>query len=283
MKDDEICAYVHAWARHEIFMGFASADATVRSGLSAMEAARLSGATLLEACSGGVRSLPAVDVPVDVMVEDDALTYRFPHGHPDPARRGALNGEFLEPHRFVERLLPILDALCVRIVVLCPAPFYRTDAMSLHTLMRQLDRFLAVLPRPYCYALEPPADTLLQPEYFACLRSRGVMHVFTEGDALLRRLPPVSEQLQMAGAFGGPYCVVRATSWTGAPGIQWPRPDVLRRRQGWADAVRRCLAAGLPLHLFIDDEADPLHSLGVLMAMLNDDLARLSRFGRRAA
>ena len=283
MTNGDISAYVRAWARHGILIGFASVDAAARGGLSPMEAAGLCGAMTLESCRGTMSA--ATNVPADVVVEDDALAYRFSYGHPDPARRGAQNHEFLEPHGFVERLLPFLDVHRgrIRVVVLRLAPLSAAEGLSFRAVMRRLDHFLALLPRPYRYALEPPDGDLLRPEYFACLRFRGVAHAFAEGDALLRRLPPVSEQFMMVGLSGASYCVVRTVVWSGVPGIQWPRPDVPQRRQGWVDAVRQCLAAGIPLHLLVDDEIDPLGALGVLLTTLNGDLARLSRLRRRAA
>jgi hypothetical protein len=303
MTNDMLSSYLRAWARHRVFIALSSHEAAARSGLTCGEAARLFGALCLEAPPAGerfppppartasqARSLPA-ECAVDLVVRDTSLIYRFSYGHPEPVRRGEVNAGFLSPDGLGGRLLPLLDALGerLRLVILRPAPLYRTEALPFGHLLERLDGFLAALPGPCRYALEPASPAVLRPEYFACLRAHGVLHVFDEGDPLFRMMPPLAEQLAAPGGFALPeagsetglVCVVRSTACAGLPGVPWPQPGL--RRQGWCDAVRRCLAAGVPLHLFVDDEHDPLRSLGVLMAMLNTDLARQSVLRRRAA
>jgi hypothetical protein len=259
----------------------------LRCGVNVDRAIDIFGTITIEETIDGLRLAAAgwKQTPVDIILNDDALTHRFPYAHPEYALRGMINPSFLDPHGFVDRLLPALDAIGqrARIIVLRMAPIAQAEPLPFGDVLGKLDRFLALLPRPYRFAIEPPNASALRPEYFACLRRRGVAHVFGEGDGLLRPMPPVSEQLSMPGALAPPVCVVRSTALARIPGIAWPEPDAMLRRQGWADAVRRCLAAGATLHLFIDDESDPLRSLGALMAMLNDDLARRSVIRRRAA
>ena len=297
MTSDLLSSYIRAWSRHRVFIALASPDAALRSGLAPAEAARLFGAVPLELsllpvaspASPSVSWLAAVRSAggqVDVVVEDEALVYRFPYGHRDPERRGELNPAFLQAEGLAARLLPVLDGLAeqVRLVVLRPAPLYRTEALPFGELLGKLDGFLARLPRPYRFALEPAGAELLRPEYFACLRARGVAHVFGEGEGLLHTLPGLSEQLAAPGApSAGPVCVVRSRACVPVPGLSWPGPDPAARRRGWCDAVRRCLSSGMPLYLSVDDERDPLRALGRLLELLNEDLARRSVFRRRAA
>ncbi len=288
MTHDVLSSYVRAWSRHRIFLAFPSPEAAARSGLSAPQAARLCGAACVE-LSPFLPRPAAPDAPdgcpVDLIVEDDSLTYRFPHRHPDPARRGEVNGDFLNPSLLAGRLSPVLETLKerVRLVVLRPAPLFHTETLPLSAMLGRLDRLLARLPGPYRYGLEPAGPVCLHPEYFACLRARGVVPLAAEGDSLLRALPPLADQLAAPDIVAPPACVLWSQARPGAPGLPGPRPDRARRWQAWCDAVRRCLTRGIPLHLFIDDERDPLGALGFLMEMLNDDLARQSILRRRAA
>ncbi len=278
--------YLRAWARHEVFITLASRDAFARSGLNAGMAAELFGTTLAELpADGALQYAPHGAGTVDVIVEDDALVCRFPYDHPDRARRGTLNDAFLHPERFAGRLAAALAPLggAVRLVVLHPAPLYRTEEMSFAEFLGRLDRFLAMLPPPHRYALEPVGPLCFRREYFACLQARGVVHVLSEGEALFRALPPVSDQLAMPGALGHPLCVVRTMPDPVVPGMFRPVPDVALRRQGWRDVVRRCLAEHLPVYLFADDATDPLRSLMTLMTMMNDDLAERSVIRSHAA
>ncbi len=278
--------YLRAWARHEVFVTLASREAFARSGLNAGMAAELFGTTLAELpADGALHYAPHGAVAVDVIVEDDALVCRFPHDHPERARRGELNDAFLRPERFAERLAAALAPLgeAVRLVVLHPAPLYRTEEITFGGFLDKLDRFLSLLPPSYRYALEPVGPLCFRQEYFACLNARGVAHVFSEGESLFRVLPSVSDQLSLPGAFDHPFCVVRTMPDPVVPGMLWPVPDVALRRQGWCNVVRRCLAERIPVYLFADDAADPLRSLMMFMEMMNEDLAERSVIRSHAA
>lgn len=275
---DGLSAYTRAWSRHSVFVTLASRDACVRSGLEPGAEAALFGATLAELSADGTLRRPSCAAgAVDVIVEDDTLIYRYPYEHPDRARRGEVNDGFLRPERFVDRLAAALESLeSVRLVVLRPAPLYKTEEIAFGDFLDRLDRLLGMLPPSYRYALEPAGPICIRHEYFACLRARGVAHVFSEGESLLRPLPTVVDQLALPGAFGGSFCVVRATPDNAVPGMRWPVPDVALRRQGWCDAARRCLAGHVPLYLMADDETDPLGAVMGFMEMMNEELAKRS-------
>ncbi len=278
--------YLRAWARHEVFLTLASRDAFVRSGLHAGMETEMFGTTLAELPStGALHYVPRGAAMVDVIAEDDALICRFPYDHPDRARRGTLNERFLHPGRFGERLQTALAPLgeVVRLVVLHPAPLYGTEEMAFPTFLERLDGFLAMLPPQYRYALEPVGPLCFRQEYFACLHARGVAHVFSEGETLLRALPSVGDQLAMPGAFCPPFCVVRTLSNPTVPGVFSPPADGALRRQGWCDAVRRSLVEHIPAYLFVDDPTDPLRSLMLFMEMMNEDLAQRSVIRSHAA
>ena len=282
-----LASYIRTWSLHHVHIGLASTEAMTRSGLTHAMMVQLFGAACLDGTAPGLQRAVAQfgSEPVDVLVSDDALAYRFPHAHRERLLRGMANPDFLEPHHFVDRLLPVLDRLGTRarVVVLRMVPISPAEQMPFLPFLSKLDRFLAILPRPYRFALEPPNALVLRPEYFFCLRNRGVAHVFSDGDGVIRSMPSISEQLAISGAMTKPYCVVRSEAWFRVPGIAWPRANAGVRRRGWSEALRKCLSENVPLYLLADDESDPLGSLNVLMTMVNDDLARRSVLRRRAA
>ena len=285
-KLSSLSLYLRSWARHEVFVTLASRDALARSGVGGDREAELFGTTLVElSADGALHGAPHGGSAVDVIVNDDALTCRFPYDYPDRARRGTLNDAFLRPEPFAIRLAAALEPLgeTARLVVLRSAPLYVTEEMGFDAFLDRIDRFLAALPPSHRYALEPVGALCLRQEYFACLHARGVVHVFSEGETLFRPLPPVSDQLAVPGAFDGPFCVVRTIRDEGMPGMRWPVPNVAFRRQGWCNAVRRSLAEHVPVHLFADDETDPLRSVMTFMEMMNEDLAQRSVIRSNAA
>ena len=142
MTHDVLSSYVRAWSRHQILLALPSQDAAACSGLSLPQAARLFDAACIEISPFLPRTPGAGapdDCPVDLIVEDDALTYRFPHRYPDPARRGEVNDDFLNPSALADRLLPVLETLKerVRLVVLRPAPLYRSESLRLSALLER--------------------------------------------------------------------------------------------------------------------------------------------------
>jgi len=72
--------------------------------------------------------------------------------------------------------------------------------------LQELDPFLAALPRDFRYAVEIRNPEFLSPEYFACLGSHGVAHVFNAWT----RMPPIGVQIAMPGSFTADFTVVRA-------------------------------------------------------------------------
>ncbi len=282
-----IFPYVGAWARHGVFIALASGDAAARGGLNDGDEAALFGVARVEVPPYGAvpRSSRITADAVDVVIEDETLVYRFPYHYPDRAHRGEMNADFLNPQRFLDRVAPVLDLFGerARLVMLRPAPLYRTEEIAFEEILERLDRFLAHLPAAYRYVLEPPAPMVLRREYFDCLHARGVVHMFSEGEALFRALPSVGEQLFIPGAVAPPFCVVRSGFPGEIPGMPHRRFDGALRRQGWYDAVCRCLVEHLPVYLFVDDGTNPLDSLMALMEMLNEDLAKRSVLRQNAA
>src|SRR5581483_7937139 len=79
--------------------------------------------------------------------------------------------------------------------------------------LKRLDPFLAALPQQFRYAVEIRNEDFLQREYFDCLRSRGIAHVYNSWT----RMPPLRVQMAMPGSSTADFLVCRALLRPGRP------------------------------------------------------------------
>jgi len=267
--------YLRAWERYEVRFGTRSWD-----GRSLEDYAALFSTAALEISP---RSFPPASfflrlrqcMPgpgrLSVIVTDDALTYRFPYGHPDPRVRGERNERFLDPAGLEERVFAGLGQLgdAVGVVVLNIPRVYATEGPVFAQVLSRLDRLLSRLPRKWRFAVALHNSGYLLPDYLACLRDHGVGHVLRSSEDM----PPLLEQLQMA-IPPGPLVVDVATE-------RLQEEELL----GVAEAVRHCLAEGQPLFVYAGDrpEESVVTALLAVMTMLNAELAKRSVLRRHAA
>ena len=130
-------------------------------------------------------------------------------------RAGEPNQTFLNAAVFESAFLDLLRPYRSQIAVLIfefgtfPKRCYENAA----EFVRELDPFLALLPKDFRYAVEIRNEEFLAPEYFACLRYRGVAHVFNAWT----RMPGISEQLELPDVFTAEFTVTRALLRQGRP------------------------------------------------------------------
>jgi uncharacterized protein YecE (DUF72 family) len=79
--------------------------------------------------------------------------------------------------------------------------------------LERLDLFLAALPPQFRYAVEVRNPEFLQPDYFACLRARGVAHVYNAWT----RMPELRQQIEIPGSATAGFLVCRALLRQGRP------------------------------------------------------------------
>jgi uncharacterized protein YecE (DUF72 family) len=72
--------------------------------------------------------------------------------------------------------------------------------------LERLDPFLAALPPQFRYAVEVRNPEILQADYFACLRARGVAHVYNAWT----RMPELRRQIEIPGSATAGFLVCRA-------------------------------------------------------------------------
>lgn len=256
-----LATYLRSWARHNIRFGVTGGWRTVQRYRQWSTAACI---------TGDHGALPAVPLPNGqiLVASADILSYRYSHGHPDPAKRGKLNEHFLEPGTF---RCDVLEGLrCPDIIILPVAHIYPTDEVPPEVLLEKLERFLTALPPEYRYALELRNTGYLLPEYFDCLQRSGVAHVLADCDTV----PSILEQVMLPRVFTAGDVVVRAQA------KQDPELQL-----GIVEAVRRCLDARRTLVVCLEEDqtGDVPRFLIRLMELLDHDLARLSPIRREAA
>jgi uncharacterized protein YecE (DUF72 family) len=79
--------------------------------------------------------------------------------------------------------------------------------------LERLDRFLAALPPDFRYAVEVRNPELLEPDYFGCLRSHRVAHVYNAW----ARMPELHRQIALPGSETAGFLVCRALLRCGRP------------------------------------------------------------------
>jgi uncharacterized protein YecE (DUF72 family) len=84
--------------------------------------------------------------------------------------------------------------------------FGRRSFADLAQFLRRLDPFLSALPREFRYAIEIRNPEFLEKDYFACLRSHGVAHVYNAWS----KMPELRHQLAMPDSATADFLVCRA-------------------------------------------------------------------------
>jgi uncharacterized protein YecE (DUF72 family) len=155
-------------------------------------------------------------------VPEEVTVKRFPAHERYGARAGMENETFLNADVFRELFAEPLDDYRARVAVLIFefGAFARSAFQDQPPFVEQLDRFLKALPAGFRYAVEVRNPEFLDTEYFSCLRSHGVAHVFNAWT----RMPELGVQASLAGAHTADFTVVRA---------------LLRQGRSYEEAVNR--------------------------------------------
>lgn len=211
-----------------------------------------------------------------VVVEDEQMMYRFPHGYHEWRKRGALNPRFLDPEAITASIAPLLRQLgpSADIVLLNIAPVYRTEAIRFEGFLDALTRCLDALPATHRYAVQTGNPDFVLPGYLDLLRERNAAHAFS---GALSRDP--------AAALTADASVVRSAALAAEEeGEEW---------NDFRTVVRRCMDEGRRLSAYLGDGADGIAPsvaqgqgggrLARLLAGLDAELARRSPIRRQAA
>jgi len=203
------------------------------------------------------------DFTVSLKVTDRITVKRYPDLPRHGAHAGKENPDFLNVELFEDAFLAPLTELGKKrgVIIFEFSTFYPQSGVTEKRFLDLLDGFLARLPKGYAFAVEARNREFLTEEYFAMLRSHGVSHVLNSWT----RMPPIIEQLRMAGVLTAPFTVARALLRPGRTyqeavekfspyeGIKEENPEL---RAGLADLVRHCIAEGKSLYAYINNRAE---------------------------
>lgn len=151
----------------------------------------------------------AAQVPKDFQfgfkVTDVITVKRFPDLPRFGTRAGQVNPDFLNVGMFIERFLEPCLAIRPQIGILIFefSMFHQTEFRSGREFLDVLERFLSALPKDWPYGIELRNRHWLTAEYFACLASHQVTHVFNSWT----KMPAVSAQLALAGSRSNPHLI----------------------------------------------------------------------------
>jgi len=121
---------------------------------------------------------------------------------------GRENEAFLDAHMlremFLRPLMPYREQTAVLIFEF--GTFGRKSFEELSAFLDRLNPFLAALPEEFRYAVEIRNPEFLEKDYFACLRSHGVAHVYNAWS----RMPELRHQMAIPDSVTAGFQVCRA-------------------------------------------------------------------------
>ncbi len=124
------------------------------------------------------------------------------------SRAGLPNEHFLDAGLFKDALIQALEPHRGQVAVLIFefGAFSKSDFATVDDFLRRLEGFLAALPQGWRYAVEIRNKEYLCPDYFSILARHNVSHLFNAWT----RMPVLTDQIAMPGAFSADFAVVRA-------------------------------------------------------------------------
>ncbi len=141
-------------------------------------------------------------------VPEEITAKFFPEHARYGPRAGLPNPAFLDAALFKEGFLGPLSAWRGQIAALIFefGAFSQKSYAHGREFLSDLDAFLAALPEGFRYSVEVRNPEFLGPDYFHCLRGRGVAHVFNAW----ARMPELGQQIRMPDAFTAGFAICRA-------------------------------------------------------------------------
>lgn len=194
---------------------------------------------------------------------EDVTVKQFPRHPRYGDRAGGDNSSFLDAALFQSAFLDVLAPYGPRVATLIFefGSFARQCYPDAGAFLRELDPFLAALPGSFRYAVEIRNPEFLSSEYFACLRSHSVAHVFNAWT----RMPEIGRQMHLREAYTADFTVARALLQRGRPyedavakftpyaHVQEPNPDT-------RDALRLLIAQARqrhqPSYIFVNNRLE---------------------------
>jgi uncharacterized protein YecE (DUF72 family) len=141
-------------------------------------------------------------------VPEDVTVKQFPRHPRYGPRAGDDNPSFLDAPLFQSAFLDLLAPYRPRVAALIFefGSFAKQCYPDVGAFLGELDPFLAALPPDFRYAIEIRNPDFLSQQYFACLRSHRVAHVFNAWT----RMPEIGVQMRLPDSQTADFNVTRA-------------------------------------------------------------------------
>jgi uncharacterized protein YecE (DUF72 family) len=200
---------------------------------------------------------------VSLKVTDRITIKRYPAMARYGTNAGKENPDFLNVALFEDAFLKPIEELKGKrgAIIFEFSTFFPESGMACGTFVEAMDAFLSRLPKGYEYAVEVRNKEFLREEYFQMLHAHEAAHVLNNWT----RMPPIMEQIRVAGVLTGKFSVTRALLRSGrtykesvdqfAPydRLQEENPEL---RAGLVESVTKCLAEGKTLYAYVNNRAE---------------------------
>ena len=200
---------------------------------------------------------------LSLKVTDRITVKRYPNLPRHGSNAGKENPDFLNIELFEDSFLKPIEALQRKrgVIIFEFSTFYPNSGVAYDTFMHLVDDFLGRLPPGFEYAIELRNREYLTADYLKMLESHGVAHVLNNWT----KMPPILEQIEIAGVLSGKFSVARALL---KPGRTYqeavekfqPYEDIKEEnpelRLGLAEAVRHCVGSGKSLYAYVNNRAE---------------------------
>jgi uncharacterized protein YecE (DUF72 family) len=203
------------------------------------------------------------DFRLSLKVTDRITVKRYPNLPRHGVHAGRENPDFLNLELFEDAFLRPVESLRKKrgVIIFEFSAFYPNSGITYDKFVRLMDDFLARLPKEFSYAVEIRNKEYLTSDYLTMLSDRGVAHVLNSWT----KMPPIIEQIQIAGVLSARFSVARALLKPGRTyqdavdlfqpydAIKEENPEI---RLGLAETVQRCVAEGRQLYAYVNNRAE---------------------------
>jgi uncharacterized protein YecE (DUF72 family) len=208
------------------------------------------------------RSAPA-ELRYTFKAPEDVTVRVFPAHDRYGSRAGVENPSYLDASLFQDAFLAPLEPYRRQIPVLIFefGAFSKKVYPHVSEFVKDLDRFLSAVPKTFRYSVEVRNPDFLAPEYFQCLRTHGVAHVFNAW----ARMPELHRQMALREAFTADFMVCRALLSQGRAyeqavkkfspyqAIQEPYPEA---RQAMHTLIQRTRSDKQAAYIFVNNRLE---------------------------
>jgi uncharacterized protein YecE (DUF72 family) len=200
---------------------------------------------------------------VSLKVTDRITIKRYPSLPRFGQLAGTVNPDFLNVELFEDAFLKPLEELKHKrgAIIFEFSAFHPNSGITYQKFVDALDTFLSRLPADYEYAVELRNSEFLTAEYLQLLSSHGVAHVLNNWT----RMPPILEQIKIAGVLTGRFSVARALLKPGRTykeaverfqpydRVKEENPEL---RLGLVESIHKCIEEGRALYVYVNNRAE---------------------------